>query len=150
VLSAEDRFAIEALHREWLYAELRRDTAAMLQVCTTAPIWVPPNEAPLCGRAAILDWLDQQPPETVQSIEIGELAIAGIGAFAWKLATFRTTFDDPSRTGPGVVTGTHGWLLQRDDTGSWRIAVVTWTSAPAEEAAAPDGGPDGCAESKRS
>jgi ketosteroid isomerase-like protein len=129
VLSAEDRFAIAALHHEWLNAELRRDTAAMLQVCTAAPIWLPPNEAPLCGRAAILGWLEDQPHATVRSIDIDALAISGIGSFAWKLATFRTTFEDPANRGVGVVTGTHGWLLQRDEAGTWRIAIVTWTAA---------------------
>jgi ketosteroid isomerase-like protein len=129
VLSAEDRFAIEALHREWLNAELRCDTAAMLQVCTSTPIWLPPNEAPLCGRAAILNWLEQQSHATVQSIEIEDLAISGSGSFACKLATFRTTFEAPDNRGVGVVTGTHGWLLQRDDAETWRVAVVTWTVA---------------------
>ena len=131
MLSAEDRFAIEALHTEWLNAELRRDTAAMLQVCTAAPVWLPPNEAPLCGRAAILGWLEGQPHVTVRSIDIDDLAISGIGSFAWKLATFRTTFEDPANSGVGVVTGTHGWLLQRDDAGTWRIAVVTWSAVAA-------------------
>jgi len=42
-----------------------------------------------------------------------------------KLATFRTTFEDPANTDVGVVTGSPGWLLQRDDAGTWRIAVVT-------------------------
>jgi ketosteroid isomerase-like protein len=131
LLSAEDQFAIEALHKQWLNAELRRDTAAMLEACTAVPVWLPPNEAPLCGRAAILGWLEDQPHATVRSIVIDHLAIAGIGSFAWKLATFRTTFEDPTNTGVGVVTGTHGWLLQRDDAGTWRIAVITWTAAAA-------------------
>ena len=129
MLSAEDCLAIEALHNEWLNAELRADPAAMLQLCTAAPIWLPPNEAPLCGRVAILGWLEDQPHATLRSIDVDDLAIAGIGSFAWKLATFRTTFEDPATTGGGVVTGTHGWLLQRDDAGTWRITVVTWTAA---------------------
>lgn len=131
MLSAEDRLAIDTLHTEWLNAELRSDTAAMLQVCTAAPIWLPPNEAPLCGRAAILAWLEGQPHATARSIDIDDLAISGIGSFALKLATFRTTFEDPANGGIGVVTGTHAWLLQRDDAGTWRIAVVTWTAVAA-------------------
>jgi ketosteroid isomerase-like protein len=129
MLSAEDRLAIEALHNEWLKAELRRDVSALLQSCTAAPVWLPPNEAPLCGRAAILNWLEEQPHATVRRIDIDHLAIDGLSSFAWKLATFRTTLEGPADTGSGVVTGAHGWLLQRDDAGAWRIAVVTWTMA---------------------
>jgi ketosteroid isomerase-like protein len=131
MLSAEDRLAIEALHNEWLKAELRRDVSALLQSCTAAPVWLPPNEAPLCGRAAILNWLEEQPHATVRRIDIDHLAIDGLSSFAWKLATFRTTLEGPADTGAGVVTGAHGWLLQRDDAGAWRIAVVTWTMATA-------------------
>jgi ketosteroid isomerase-like protein len=131
VLSVEDRLAIEALHNEWLNAELRRDTSALLQLCTAAPVWLPPNEAPLCGRAAILNWLAEQPHATVLRIDIDHLAISGLDSFAWKLATFRTTLESPAETAAGVITGAHGWLLQRDDAGAWRIAVVTWTTAAA-------------------
>jgi ketosteroid isomerase-like protein len=131
VLSAEDRFAIEALHNEWLNAELRCDTSALLQLCTAAPVWLPPNEAPLCGRAAILGWLEDQPRATVRRIDIDDLAISGLGSFAWKVAAFRTTLEGPADTVAAVVTGVHGWLLQRDDAGAWWIAVVTWTAAAA-------------------
>jgi ketosteroid isomerase-like protein len=131
VLSAEDRFAIEALHNEWLDAELRRDTSGLLQLCTAMPVWLPPNESPLCGRPAIVNWLEARPRATVRHIDIDNLAIAGLGSIAWKLATFHTTMDGPADAGAVVVTGTHGWLLQRDEAGTWRIAVVTWTIAAA-------------------
>lgn len=128
MLSAEDRVAIEALHRAWLDAELRGDSSALLQLCTSTSIWLPPNEAPLCGTAAILRWLGDQPHTGVVRIDIDDLAIAGVGSFAWKLATFRTTLEGPSGHA-GIVTGSHGWLLQRDASGPWRISVVIWTIA---------------------
>ncbi len=131
VLSAEDRFAIETLHNDWLNAEMRRDTSALLQLCTAAPVWLPPNEAPLCGRAEILQWLERQAEASVRRIDIDDLAISGSGSFALKLATFRTTVEGPAGADCGVITGVHGWLLQRDDAGVWRIAVVTWTVAAA-------------------
>jgi hypothetical protein len=65
----------------------------------------------------------------VRRIDVDDLAISGLGSFAWKLATFRTTVEGPADRGASVVTGVHGWLLQRDDAGAWRIAVVTWTTA---------------------
>jgi ketosteroid isomerase-like protein len=131
VLSAEDRLAIEALHEEWLAAELRRDIAGMLQLCTAAPVWLPPDEAPLCGRAAILDWVEQQPRATVRCIDIDQLTIDGLGSIAWKLAAFSTTLEMAGDSADAVATGVHAWLLQRDATGAWRIAVVTWTAAVA-------------------
>ena len=128
MLSAEDRLAIEALHTAWLDAERRGDSSALLQLCTSTPVWLPPNEAPLCGPAAILRWLADQPRTGVARIDIDDLAIAGVGSFAWKLARFRTTFEGP-RGDAGVVTGSHGWLLQRDASGPWRISVAVWTIA---------------------
>jgi hypothetical protein len=86
---------------------------------------MPPDEAPLCGRSAILGWLRAQPRTTVHRIDIAGLLISGAGRFASKLATFRTTFEDPV-DGIGVVTGTHAWLLQRNGAGEWHVAVVTW------------------------
>ena len=129
MLSAEDRFAIEALHKAWLDAELRGDSSALLQLCAAAPVWLPPNEAPLCGAAAIRRWLEDQRQATVRRIEIDDLTISGNGSFACKLATFRTTLDGPADAGVDVVTGCHGWLLQRDAGGTWLIGVVAWTIA---------------------
>lgn len=126
MLSAEDRAAIGDLHRAWLDAELRGDSSALLHSCTAAPVWLPPNEAPLCGRAAIVRWLGDQPRIAVVRIDIDDLTIAGIGPFASKLATFRTTVQSPGDARASVITGSHGWLLQRDDGGTWRISVVAW------------------------
>ena len=124
MLSAQDRLAIEALHDEWLKLELLGDSSALLQLCTPFPLWLPPNEQPLCGRAAILHWLAAQSQATVRRIDIADLAILGTGSFACKVATFRTTLESPA---DAVVTGTHAWLLQRDDASGWRICVVAWT-----------------------
>jgi ketosteroid isomerase-like protein len=127
VLSADDRSAIEALHETWLDAELRADSSAVLELCTAAPIWLPPNDAPLCGRLAIRQWLNAQPPAHVQRVEIVGLEISGVGPFACKLARFRTILSGEDDAAVEVVTGSHGWLLQRDDEGAWRVAVVAWT-----------------------
>jgi ketosteroid isomerase-like protein len=132
VFSAEDRFAIEKLHTAWLDAELQGHSAGLLEFCTAVPMWLPPNEAPLCGRAAILHWLGDQPAAAVHRIDITDLAISGLGPFAWKAATFRTTLESPADGGARTVTGTHGWLLQRDDAAAWRIAVVAWSMAGTE------------------
>ena len=95
-------------------AELRGDSSALLQLCTPMPVWLPPNEPPLCGKAAILLWLEDQSETTVRRIEIANLQIFGIGSLACKLASFRTMIESPADDGPAVVTGTHAWLLQRD------------------------------------
>ena len=124
MLSAEDRVAIEALHEAWLAAELRGDSSACLSLCAADPVWLPPGEAPLLGRPAIVQWLADQPETAVLRIDIDQMAIDGVGSFASKMARFRTTVD-----GLAVVTGSHGWLLQRDDAGVWRILVVAWTLA---------------------
>jgi ketosteroid isomerase-like protein len=127
VLSADDCLAIRALHAAWLQAELRGDSSALLQLCTPAPVWLPPDEPPLCGRTAILRWLEDQPQTTVRRIEIADLQMFGVGSVACKLASFRTMIESPEHDRSAVVTGTHAWLLQRDPAGAWRIEVVTWT-----------------------
>jgi ketosteroid isomerase-like protein len=127
VLSADDCLAIRALHTAWLQAELQGESSAVLQLCTPAPVWLPPNEPPLCGKTAILRWLEDQSPTTVRRIEIADLQIFGAGPMACKLASFRTMIESPEDDGAAVITGTHAWLLQRDPTGAWRIGFVTWT-----------------------
>ena len=78
---------------------------------------------------AILHWLEGQPHAAVRRIDIADLAISGIGSFACKAAAFRTTLESPADADAVVVTGTHVWLLERDDTNVWRIRVVAWTIA---------------------
>lgn len=129
MLSAEDRLAIEALHRAWLDAELRGDSQPLLQFCTAAPVWLPPNEAALCGREEILRWLDRQPHVAVLEIDIRDLVISGVDTFELMVANFRTRFKGPGDSGVGVVAGSHAWLLQRDEADVWRVAVVAWTIA---------------------
>lgn len=65
----------------------------------------------------------------MRRVDIDDLSIHGIGSFAWKLATFRTTVDDPPNAGVAVVSGSHASLLQRDAAGAWLIGVVAWTIA---------------------
>jgi ketosteroid isomerase-like protein len=126
VISAEDRVAIGALHESWLDAELRGESSALLQLCTAAPVWLPPDEAPLCGRAAIARWLEEQPGALIERVEVDELQMSGNGALACTLASFRTTSRTANGSGSYVVTGSHAWLLQKDAAGDWRVAVVTW------------------------
>ena len=66
VLSADDCLAIRTIHSAWLDAELRGDSSALLKLCTPMPVWLPPNEPPLCGKAAILLWLEDQSETTVR------------------------------------------------------------------------------------
>ena len=129
MLSAEDRLAIKALHDEWLKAELLGDSSALLKLCTASPVWLPPNESPLCGQVAIRRWLAAQPQAAVGRIDIADLAIFGVGSFACKVATFRTTLESVADAAPAVVTGTHAWLLQREEASGWRVYVVAWTIA---------------------
>lgn len=135
MLSADDCLAITALHTAWLQAELRGESSALLQLCTSAPVWLPPDEPPLCGKTAILRWLEDQSQTIVRQIEIVDLQIFGVGSMACKLASFRTTIENPEGDGAAVVTGTHAWLLQRDPTGAWRIGCVTWTMTAATQEA---------------
>lgn len=127
MLSVGDCAAIEALHKAWLDAEQRGDSPALLDLCSKSPVWMPPDGPPLCGRTAILRWLENQPPAAVLRIEIENLEMSGSGSFAWKVAAFRTTLRGPADAGPEIVTGSHAWLLRRDAQGMWRVSVVTWT-----------------------
>jgi uncharacterized protein (TIGR02246 family) len=127
MITGDDRASIGALHDRWLAAELRGDSRALLEFCTTGPVWLPPQGAPLAGREAILAWLDAQPSSVVRRIEIEDLRVAALGPLAWKAARFRTTFESPPGSGPRVVTGAHAWLLHRHDASGWKVAAVAWT-----------------------
>jgi ketosteroid isomerase-like protein len=92
-------------------------------------VWLPPNEPPLSGKPAILQWLAGQAAAAIARIDIDDLQIFGTGSYACKLARFRTTMAAPSADGAMVVSGTHGWLLHRNAAGDWRVGVVEWTIA---------------------
>jgi ketosteroid isomerase-like protein len=129
MLSDEDRHAIETLHQAWLDAELRVGPSALLDLCTPSTVWLPPHATPLCGQVAIRQGLETQFQPVLRRIEIDALTICGGGSFALKSATFRTVLEHPVDNGSDVVTGSHAWLLQRDERGSWRISVVAWVIA---------------------
>jgi uncharacterized protein (TIGR02246 family) len=123
----DDSAAIERVHDDWLALERRGDSRGLLELCVPDPVWLPPDAGPLCGRAAILAWIDRQPASALVRIDIDDLTVRSHGAFAWKAARFRTTFESPPGSGLRAAAGAHAWLLRRTGTGVWKVAVVAWT-----------------------
>jgi uncharacterized protein (TIGR02246 family) len=125
MLSPDDRRAIEQVHGAWLDAELRGDASALLDLCASSPVWLPPGAPPVVGRTAIREWLASQPAAEIRRIDIRNLTIAGSGVLAVKTAGFVTTVAAIGGDAQ-VFHGSHVWVLRRDEAGVWRVAVVAW------------------------
>ena len=124
--------AIAELVEPWTRACLARDWDALLGFCTDDVVFSPPNEPSVEGQA-VRPWLENFPPTTSMSWNIEHLE--GDGDLAWLRGPVSMTVDVG---GQGVAfDGKYTDVCRRGPDGTWRFAVVMWSSnepAPAAPA----------------
>ena len=125
MLSDDDITAITSVHNDWIRRELAGNSRTLVDLCTDDAVLMPPGQVPVTGRAAVGAWLGQLGPE-ILSVEANIRILRGSGAVAYKVASFRSSYRDTATGHTQTVTGTHLWVLERDNAGLWRVALVTW------------------------
>lgn len=126
-MSGSPTASIEEVHRRWLAHELAGEPLAVLDLCAEDVLWLVAGEGALRGIEAVRGWLAAQPPVTIESVDITELAIELSGSLAVKSADFRTRLRVPGQTEPIEVSGSHQWTLRRaPSSDGWKVASVAW------------------------
>jgi ketosteroid isomerase-like protein len=126
VLSDDDIKAIAALQDEWIERELTGEQERLVELCTDGVVLVPPGQPPVVGRAAVSEWLGR-PAAELLSLTVDIRLLRGGDATAYKLAEFQSSFLDTATGERRIVSGSHVWALERDASGAWRVALVTWS-----------------------
>jgi ketosteroid isomerase-like protein len=123
--------AVRKIHEAWLAAEVAGNTAAVLALCTGDVRWMAPGMAPVQGQEAGRRLLSCTGGSVVR-IEVSDVRCEVSDTLAIKTARFRTHVRKAGKPAPEVVTGTHLWVLRREDA-HWRVALVTWQLEGATE-----------------
>lgn len=106
----------------------RQDAAAMSLTVADDSITMPPNQAPLVGRAALEAWWKEgfAVAESTFTYVPQEVLIAGSWAydrFDWAMETRSRSSDEKTSDGGNCV-----WLWQQQDDGSWKLFRTIWNS----------------------
>ncbi|WP_413163573.1 YybH family protein [Capilliphycus salinus ALCB114379] len=129
-LSDEDLTAIQDIHEKWILAEKQGKSIDVLQYCTEDVRWMVPNSSILEGKKAASSLLNDTSSDIID-ISLGEVEISGCGNIAYKICEYKTQFKLKSSEAIEEVSGTHLWILHKQENQQWKVALVTWQfSAP--------------------
>jgi uncharacterized protein (TIGR02246 family) len=126
-LADQDVEAIKSIHDRWIAKELAGKSSQIVDLCTNDIQWIPPDARPVVGREAVANYLDAIKAE-IKEVEITDLWIRGSDSVAYLTSNYRSRFLTEGISEMHEVTGTHLWLLRKEQRGDWRVAVVTWSS----------------------
>jgi len=123
------RESIDKNHQAWLDAMKANDAEALGRLVTEDAVLMPPNQPPIVGRAAVIDWFAGVVKEA-RTTGIGilerEVIVAGDwgierGSFAWTVA--------PTAGGSPIEDrGNFLAIHQRQIDGTWKVTRNIWNS----------------------
>jgi ketosteroid isomerase-like protein len=123
-LPGKDIEAIEQIHRRWIEAELSGNVLEVLRFCTDDVRWMVPGSEVLVGKEAA-SLLVHNGTEIVD-IQTAAVEIRGSCDIAYKTCKYTTRFVAEGTDSQQVARGSHLWILHKQDTEEWKVALVTW------------------------
>ncbi len=125
-LSDEDVAAIKTAHDAYSQTIISKDWAAHIAMHTEDAVVMPPNMPLIQGREAIQAWNEASPPITAFNLTCVE--IDGRGGLAYVRGVYTLTMEPEGVPEPIQVTGKFLDILQKQEDGSWLIAVDIFNS----------------------
>jgi ketosteroid isomerase-like protein len=122
-LEQEDRDAISEIPLIHARALLSGELANVLNTFADGAVYMPPNEVPVVGRAAIADKLAELPRLTGYDAPIAE--IVGRGDLAVARGTYSLAFQSGSQL---TDSGKYVYFLERQQDGTWLVTWAIWNS----------------------
>ena len=106
----------------------RQDVAAMSNTVTDDSVTMPPNQAPLIGRAAVEAWWKEgfEVANSTFTYVPQEVLIGGSWAydrFDWTMQTELKSTGETTKDSGNCV-----WLWEKQDDGSWKLSRTIWNS----------------------
>jgi uncharacterized protein (TIGR02246 family) len=121
-----DTRAILQIVQEMLTAQEAEDVEAWLEFVDEDAVWLPPNEAPITGKAAIRDWVIGFYDLYSVAEEMTSAEVHVTGDWAYIMANWAWTIT-PKAGGEGLTdTGKSIWILSRQVDESWKITRAIW------------------------
>ncbi|MEW6494933.1 MAG: nuclear transport factor 2 family protein [Cyanobacteriota bacterium] len=124
-LPKEDVEAIKPIHQKWIEAEKQGRSLDVLQYCTDDVRWMVPNSEVLIGKETARSLLDDEEIEIV-NISTEGVEIRGSSEVAYKTSRYTTQFRMKGIDTIQVSSGTHLWILHKQENRQWQVALVTW------------------------
>ncbi len=125
-LSDEDVAAIKTAHDAYSQTIISKDWAAHIAMHTEDAVVMPPNMPLIQGREAIQAWNEASPPITAFNLTCVE--IEGRGGLAYVRGVYTLTMEPEGVPEPIQDTGKFLDILQKQEDGSWLIAVDIFNS----------------------
>jgi ketosteroid isomerase-like protein len=125
-LSDEDVAAIKTAHDAYGQTMISKDWAALIAMHTEDAVIMPPNMPLIQGREAIQAWNEASPPITAFNLTCVE--IDGRGDLAYVRGVYTLTMELKGAPQPIQDTGKFLDILQKQEDGSWLIAVDIFNS----------------------
>lgn len=125
-LTQRDVREIKDLHDAWIAKELAGHSSQLLDLCAEEIQLIPPDMRPLCGKEAIARYLEDD-KVALQQVDVDDVFVSGSDTTAYLTSNYRTRYLAAGASEIHEATGTHLWVLRKQD-GKWRVVVVTWSS----------------------
>ena|SRR5690348_5290812 len=133
-LTETDRRQIRALDAQFIQAWLRDDTTGVLRLFADDAVLVPPNAAPVVGRAAIRAWWWPRDGSRTRILaferQIDEINGNHGLAFSRGIASLRWTYEKNGRTTKQASRSNDFFVLARGADGGWKIVRQIWNARP--------------------
>lgn len=126
------RRGVASADSSWMAAVAAHDLDASANTMTEDGMMLPPDHAPVVGRAAIRKYMGEAfaiPGFKIEWRPV-EIHVAASGDVAWERASSSYTF--PDSTGAAQTTAAKGIeIWRRDPDGTWRCIVDIWNGMDA-------------------
>lgn len=119
-LTAADAEAIRAWEKAHETEVLAANWEAMSQYYAPDIIAMPPNQAEVSGREALVAWLETLPPITEYELTFDE--VEGCGDLAYVRGRYSMAMHAADSTEVVRDTGRWLWILRRNPEGRWLLA----------------------------
>ena len=131
------RERIDKTHFAWLDAMTGNDAAALGRVVTEDVVLMPPNEQPLTGRAAIVDWFAGVVRQArTTSVDVPQREVIVSGDYGIERGSYVWTVSPVAGGSPIVLRGSFLAIYQQQSDGEWMVIRNIWNSTlPAPVAA---------------
>lgn len=122
--------AIDEGHRRFMDAMRHNDPDALMEVLADEVVFMPPNEEPRRGKAAVREWYAGVVAQaTTAAVEVPERSVIVAGDFGIEQGHYVWTLAPTDGSEQFTTRGSFVAIWQRQADGSWRGVSDIWNSS---------------------
>jgi uncharacterized protein (TIGR02246 family) len=121
--------AIDACHERFLAAMRANDPAALLRELTDDVRFMPPNQAPLQGKAAVRAWYEGVLAEaTTVAVAVSQREVVVAGDWGIESGSYVWTLTPKAGGAPFIARGSFLAVWHQESDGKWKAHRDIWNS----------------------